>query len=171
MPYDVMPHDINRTGRQERKVCCRRVSDPCAHYFNFSVSHKIKVGLNHFRVCNLLKIYNYLVQPFGTFMRFLSNSSRIAVAKIELVLLVLGKCACSCSILIGHPQWDSHTEHMKWALLFRSFYLSKSWNVGQTYLHLTGLESHPNTSWDNHSGWQCCNVAKETGLRIGKPGF
>ncbi|KAF6119598.1 hypothetical protein HJG60_010073 [Phyllostomus discolor] len=70
-------------------------------------------------------MYNYLIWPFGTFMRFLSNSSRIATAQIELMLLVLGKCACRCSISIGHPQWDSQPEHVKWALPFRSFFIQE----------------------------------------------
>lgn len=98
-------------------------------------------------------MYDYVIQTFSTFMRFLSNIPSILIAKIEPMLLVLGKCTYSCLILIDCPPWDFQIKHTKWALPFRSFYLSKSWNVGQTYLHLTGLEAHPNTSWENPALW------------------
>lgn len=94
-----------------------------------------------------------MIQAFSTFMRFLHSIPSILIAKIETMLLVLGKCTYSCSILIYYPQWGSQIKHTKWALPFRSFYLSESWNVGQTYLHLAGLESHPNTSWENPALW------------------
>lgn len=79
-----------------------------------------------------VKPYDCLIQAFGSFagpqgcFQYFSGVHTVSPWQIYLELFN-----------IDWAQWDSQIKHMKWALPFRRFYLSRRWNVGQTYLHLT----------------------------------
>lgn len=52
------------------------------------IIYEIRVSLDDFRgVFSLLKIYDYLIQPFGTFMSFRHNIPSILIAKTESMLV------------------------------------------------------------------------------------
>lgn len=103
MPYDIK---VNSTGRQEK--FCASWCPILMHIILTSqdLIYKIRVGPDDFEVLfcffKLLKAYNYLIQPFGTFIRFLSHIHSILIAKIEPMLLVLGKHTHRCLILTVH---------------------------------------------------------------------